>query len=82
MPRVETFPDTGRTVKYALRTVCAVSIAGLWLTISLFSAIAVNLMSADEDWQGWSDFVGIGVLYIGFSVLVWAVVWLLVRNRT
>jgi len=55
--------------------------AGIWLMVSLFFVVAVRLMSVDEEWRGWSDVVGIVLIYVGISALVWAGVWLLVRKR-
>jgi len=68
-------------MKQGLRTTVAFAMAGIWLMVSLFFVVAVRLMSVDEEWRGWSDVVGIVLIYVGISALVWAGVWLLVRKR-
>lgn len=69
-------------MKQILKTGIALVILGFWLVVSVFLALAIGLMSADEEWKGWSEALPLLLIYMVFTVVIAIVIWLVARPRT
>lgn len=69
------------SMRHLVRTGVATVFAAGWLVISVGFALALGLMSIDEEWEGWSDALPLVLLYLVFTAAVWIVVWILVRTH-
>ena len=68
-------------MRQLVRTGGATVLLAGWLLISVFFALALGLISVDEEWEGWSDLLPLVLLYVVFTAIVWVVMWILVRTR-
>lgn len=68
-----------------LRVAFASVIAVGWLTVTVLMLVAGNLMSVDEEWDGWGDILLNPYLIVPYVVItagVTAGVWALCRRPT
>ena len=69
------------SMRQLVRTGGATVLGAGWLLVSVFLVLALGLISIDEESEGWSDVLPLVLLYLVFTTIVWAIMWILVRTR-
>lgn len=68
-------------MRQLVRTGGATLLLAGWLLISVFFALALGLITSDEESEGWSTAIPLLLLYLVFTAVVWLIIWILVRTR-